>query len=80
MQIRNVDTEMTDIEIYKYAIIQRDKLINQLIDALSVYANGPLHCIDKGKQCGLCAEFDTCSYRRNRLLIDKAKAILRATL
>ena len=80
MQIRKVDTEMTDIEIYKYAIIQRDKLIKQLIDALSVYANGPLHCIDKGKQCDLCNEFYTCSYRRNRLLIDKAKAILRATL
>ena len=71
---------MTDIEIYKYAITQRDKLIKQLIDALSLYAKEPLHCIDKGKQCGLCAEFDMCSYRRNRLLIDKAKAILKETL
>ena len=71
---------MTDIEYLKYTIIQRDKLIKQLIDALSVYANGPLHCIDKGKQCGLCDEFDTCSYRRNRLLIDKAKAILKETI
>lgn len=71
---------MTDIEELKYAITQRDKLIKQLIDALSLYANGQLHCTDKGKQCGLCAEFDICSYRRNRLLIDKAKAITKETL
>ena len=71
---------MTDIEIYKYAIIQRDKLIKQLIDALSLCVNESVHCIDNGKQCGLCTEFDTCSYRRNRLLIDKAKAILKETL
>lgn len=68
---------MTDIEIFKYAIAQRDKLIKQLIDALSLYANESLLCTDKGKQCGLCTEFDTCFYRRNRLLIDKAKAILK---
>lgn len=71
---------MTDIEIFKYAIAQRDKLIKQLIDALSLYAKEPLHCTDKGKQCGLCTEFDTCFYRRNRLLIDKAKAILKETI
>ncbi|MCQ2300732.1 MAG: hypothetical protein MJZ81_11475 [Bacteroidales bacterium] len=61
-------------------IKKRDELIKQLSDALWWYAGKPLHCIDKGKHCGLCTEFDTCSYCRNRLLIDKAKTIVKGIL
>lgn len=73
----NKDKNMTDIEELKYAISQRDRLIKQMADALSWYADKPLPCTNKGKFCGSCTEFDMCSYRRNRLLIDKAKAIVK---
>lgn len=37
----------------------------------------PLHCKINGKSCGLCTESNSCPFYRNRLLIDKAKAIVK---